>query len=480
MRRKFVWVFAVLIIVSMVLGACKKVETPVVTEKPTEAPVVATEEKTEEKTEEVVVTEAPVADAWADVVPAKEIVFWHQHSGAREEELLKIVDEFNNTNEYGIHLTAEYQGGYTDIFNKMLAILNTDEVPDIVVGYQNQTATYQLAGAMFDMNEIMNSPKYGMTAEEQADFFPGFFAQDVFSIYKGARLGLPPNRSMEVLYYNESWLKELGYDAPPATPAEFKEMACAATATPYSGATVEGSLGYQLSIDTSRFASWTFAFGGDIFDYTTNQFTLNSDASVAAMTFLQDLFKEGCGRIVSENYGDQTDFGNGSLLFAIGSSSGLPYYKSAVEGGAGHEWSVAALPSATGTPKQNVYGASVGIPKTTPERELAAWLFLKFYTRPDIQAQWAKFSLYFPTRASVAGEMEAFFLANPAYKKAFDLLQYGVFEPPVPGYDFVRQEVNVYMAAIVDDPTLDVATELGKLNVTANELLAEQLAQIQN
>ena len=476
MRRKFVWVFAVLIVVSMVLGACTKVETPVVTEKPTEPPVVATEEKTEE----VVVTEAPVTDPWADVVPAKEIVYWHQHSGSREEELLKIVDEFNRTNEYGIHLTAEYQGGYNDIFNKMLAILNTDEVPDVVVGYQNQTATYQLAGAMFDMNEIINSPKYGMPAEDQADFFPGFFAQDVFSIYNGARLGLPPNRSMEVLYYNQSWLEELGYDGPPETPEEFKEMACAATATPYSGATVEGSLGYQLSIDTSRFASWTFAFGGDIFDYTTNQFTLNSDASVAAMTFLQDLFAEGCGRIVSENYGDQTDFGNGSLLFTVGSSSGLPYYKSAVEGGAGHEWSVAALPSVTGTPKQNVYGASVGIPKSTPERELAAWIFLKFYTRPDIQAQWAKFSLYFPTRASVADEMEAFFLANPTYKKAFDLLQYGVFEPPVPGYDFVRQEVNVYMAAIVDDPTLDPATELGKLNVTANEILAEQLAQIQN
>lgn len=146
--------------------------------------------------------------------------------------------------------------------------------------------------------------------------------------------------------------------------------------------------------------------------------------------------------------------------------------------GAGHEWSVAALPSATGTPKQNVYGASVGIPKTTPERELAAWIFLKFYTRPDIQAQWAKFSLYFPTRASVADEMEAFFLANKPYKTAFDLLQYGAFEPPVPGYDFVRDEIELTMAALVDDTTLDVATELATLNGIANEILADQMSQV--
>lgn len=472
MRRKLVWVFAVLIIMSMVLGACKKTETPVVTEEPTKE-VVATEEKTE-----VVATEAPVVDAWAGVEPAKEIVFWHQHSGSREEELLKIVDEFNKTNEYGITLTAEYAGGYGDIFTKMLPILNTMDVPDIVVGYQNQVATYQLADAMFDLNELMDHPTYGMTAEEQADFFPGFFAQDVFTMFDGKRLALPPNRSMEVLYYNQSWLEELGFSGPPTTPEEFKEMACAATATPYSGATAEGSLGYQLSIDTSRFASWAFAFGGDIFDYTTNQFTTDSPAAIASMEFLQDLFEAGCGRIVSENYGDQTDFGNGTLLFTVGSSSGLPYYGSAVSAGAGHEWSVAALPSATGTPKQNVYGASVGIPKTTPERELAAWIFLKFYTRPDIQAQWAKFSLYFPTRASVADEMEAFFLANKPYKTAFDLLQYGAFEPPVPGYDFVRDEIELTMAALVDDTTLDVATELATLNGIANEILADQMSQV--
>ena len=471
MRRKLVFVFAVLIIVSMVLGACAKTATPVVTEEPTK---------------EVVKTEAPVVetekapeDMWAGVTPAPEIVFWHQHSGSREADMMKIVDEFNATNEYGITLTAEYAGGYGDIFTKMLPILNTLDVPDLVVGYQNQTATYQLADAMFDINTIIDNPTYGLTAEEQADFFPGFFVQDVFTMFGGARLALPPNRSMEVVYYNESWLAELGYDAPPATPAEFKEMACAATANPYSGATAEGSLGYQLSIDTSRFASWTFAFGGDIFDYETNQFTTNSDASIAAMEFLQDLFESGCARIVSESYGDQTDFGNGTLLFTVGSSSGLPYYGSAVDAGAGHDWSVAALPSATGMPKQNVYGASVGIPKTTPERELSAWIFLKFLTSPDIQAQWAKASKYFPTRASVAGEMEGFFKANPTYKKAFDLLKYGAFEPPVPGYDFIRDEIELTMAALVDDTTLDPATELATLNDIANSILADQMAQVQ-
>ena len=193
-------------------------------------------------------------------------------------------------------------------------------------------------------NEMINDPVYGMPAEDQADS-SRLLCAGCASIYDGARLGLPPNRSMEMVYYNQTWLEELGFAGPPSNPAEFKEMACAATATPFSAATAEGSLGYQLSIDTSRFASWTFAFGGDIFDYDANQFTVNSAASIEAMEFLQDLFDSGCARIVSENYGDQTDFGNGTLLFTVSSSSGLPYYKSAVDSGAGHEWSVAALPN---------------------------------------------------------------------------------------------------------------------------------------
>jgi ABC-type glycerol-3-phosphate transport system substrate-binding protein len=102
---------------------------------------------------------------------------------------------------------------------------------------------------------------------------------------------------MEVMYYNMDWLKELGYEAPPTTPEEFKEMACKASQQPFSKATAEGPVGYELSIDASRFASWTFAFGGDVFNTETGEYTYNSEAAVQAMTFLQDLFKEGCAAL---------------------------------------------------------------------------------------------------------------------------------------------------------------------------------------
>lgn len=464
-RRLWFTILALLVVASMLLSACARQ-----TATPTQAPPAVTEPSGVEETAPPAVEAGP----YEDVDPTgQEVVFWHQHTRDREEGLNELIAEFNATNEWGITVIPEYQGGYGDIFNKMLGVLNTPDAPNIVVAYQNQAATYQLADAMVDMNPLVESEKWGLSEEEQADFFEGFFMQDVFPTYGDARLGFPPNRSMEVLYYNIDWLEELGYDGPPETPEEFREMACAATENPFSGATAEGSIGYELSIDASRFASWTFAFGGDVFDYNTSQYTYNSEAAQEAMAFLQGLFDDGCATIVVEAFGDQTDFGAGTTLFTVGSSSGLPFYRSAVEAGANHQWSVGAIPHTTPDPVMNIYGASVSIPKTTPEEELAAWLFIKYYTSPDAQAEWTRISQYFPVRASVADELDDVFAEDPAFEAAFEMLQYGKFEPPVPGYDFVRDIVENEMAAIADGAPVEET--LNSLDETANEILSEQL-----
>lgn len=472
MLHKRTWLLALLVMAALLFAACTAPAAPA-------APAA----------EEGAAAEAPAAESaggemgmeamdWESVDPSgATVTYWYQHSRAREEALQEIIADFNANNEWGITVNGEYQGNYGDIFNKMLNVIGTPDVPNLVVAYQNQAATYQLADALVDMNPLVNSEKWGFSEEELSDFFPGFMKADVFPSFGGARLGFPPNRSMEVAYYNSDWLAELGFDGPPTTPDEFKEMACKAVEQPFSGAAGDApSMGYELSVDASRFASWTFAFGGDVFDYDAGQYSYNNPAAVEAMQFIQDLFNEGCATIVAERYGDQTDFGNGNLLFTVGSSSGLPFYKSAVEDGANFEWSAGPLPHTTADPVMNIYGASVSIPKSTPEQELAAWLFIKYYTSPEVQAKWAEASNYFPVRKSVAENMTDYFDANPTYKKTFELLPYGKAEPPMPGYDFVRDEVEQVMAAIADGAP--VQESLDQLTETANGILADQLADM--
>jgi multiple sugar transport system substrate-binding protein len=455
--------------------------------------------------------------------------FWHNHTTYRELQLNAMIAVFNNPdvtfedflatqnadfteeqlaplaniieslrdvareyNPYGITVVPSNQGSYGDIFTKMttgIAAGGTD-LPQLVVAYQNQAATYQFDNALVDINAFIDSPTWGLSEETIADFFESFYNSDIFPTYDNARLGFPPNRSMEVMYYNIDWLAELeaagavSFSGAPQTPDQFVEAACAATANPF-GMTANADLppvGYQLSTDASRFASWTFAFGGDIFDYENGVYALNGEASVAAMEMLQELFAEGCAVEITESFGDQNSFGQGVTLFTVGSSSGLPFYGIAVQGGyeatdnpEGFEWSVAAIPHTTAEPVQNIYGASVSIVHSTPEQELAAWLFIKYYTDPRVQAIWAVAANYFPVRASTATELSSYLESNPAYSTAFDLLQYGYSEPAVANYEFVRNEISLVMARLVQNPDEDVQAALDELNELANANLAEMM-----
>ncbi len=106
----------------------------------------------------------------------------------------------------------------------------------------------------------------------------------------------------------------------------------------------------------------------------------------ASFALFAKIFNEGYGKKVAEQFGDQTDFANRKVLFTMGSTSAIPFYDAAIKQGAGgpFAWSVAPIPGAragTGTSAGarsvlDIYGASVSVVKSTPERQLAAWLFL--------------------------------------------------------------------------------------------------------
>ena len=67
----------------------------------------------------------------------------------------------------------------------------------------------------------------------------------------------------------------------------------------------------------------------------------------------------------------------------------------------------------------NIYGASVSVPKTTPEQQLAALVVLKYYTSSDISGRWAEASNYFPVRASVVEGLSDYIAENPHTRAGF-------------------------------------------------------------
>ena len=208
MSTRFRNALALLVLVALLLplvAACGPTPTPAPTAEPTAEP-----------TKEVEATREPCGPATEGALAGVDprgltVTWWHNHSSSREEKLKVMVDEFNASNECGITIVPENQGSYNDIRDKMNAGISTGELPGLVVGYQNDQAFYALADGLADIRPYMADEVWGLTAADREDFYAAFLDQGVHPAFGGQQLGFPPNRSMEVLFYNLTWLKELGF-----------------------------------------------------------------------------------------------------------------------------------------------------------------------------------------------------------------------------------------------------------------------------
>ncbi len=397
-----------------------------------------------------------------------EITYWHQFTRFQQETLEALVEEFNNTNQWNIKVTAEFGGRYDDLYNKMVTAIAAGSVPDLVAAYQNEAAAYQVSGALVDINDYIDDPQWGL-GDERSDYFEGFLQQDVNAQFGGARLGFPPNRSLELLYYNLDWLKQMGFSGPPKNWDEFYQM-CKKATNP-----AENQYGYAINTGASNVFAQVISRGGEVAKVDGSGYTYNTRQIKDSMAFMKKLYQEGVSRKIAERYGEQNDFANWKVLFTMSSTAGLPYYAGSVaksEQGP-FEWSVAAVPHTTARPALDIYGASVSIPKSTPQRQLAAWLLIKYLTQPGPQAKWVEATNYFPVRKSTAAQLGDYLSKNPNYKTAYDLLlgSDAKAEPPFAGYAEVRDAVSAAFNKILDGADIDAT--LQELDAEANKIHQE-------
>jgi multiple sugar transport system substrate-binding protein/sn-glycerol 3-phosphate transport system substrate-binding protein len=396
----------------------------------------------------------------------QDITYWYQHSQSREEILQDMIADFNSSNEWGIKVQGEYAGSYGEIYNKIIVGIPLGEIPQITVAYQNQAAIYVTQGAVVELSPYIESPSWGFTEEQLDDFFPFVMVGDYLPQFDG-RYGFPPQRSMEVLYFNEDWLRELGYSNPPNTWGEFKKMSCKATDID------KGQYGYVLSVDASTFADMLFNRGGSLVNSDASAYTFGDQAGMEVVTFLYELFEDKCAILESEGYGDRVYFAEGKALFTFSSTSGLPEYRKLVEDGTNFNWSITTMPTSLEMPRVNIYGASLSIMRSTPEKQLASWLFIKWLTEAQQTAHWARYSNYFPVRQSAAESLTDYFAENPEYEKAFNFLSYDiVVEPGLASYQECRDVISELLVAVASggDPKSLLTVTVDNCNLLLKEI----------
>lgn len=410
------------------------------------------------------------------------VTYWHTQSQKNQDLLQSMLDEFNRSNPYGITAKAEIAAASSNaIYNKVSAAILAGQPPEISVAYQNHAAYYRSSGMVVDLTPFIKSKKYGLSQDDLNDYFQIFLDSDANPQYQGERLGFPTQRSMEVLYYNVDWLKELGYDAPPQDWKQFEEMACKAVDKD------KNRTGWAYYHDASNFATLIFTRGGRILAEDGQSYVFDSEAGVDAVQMVQRMFKNGCAVEVpiSESDGEQNRFANGEVLFVLTSSGALPFYAEAVNNAGKFRWDI-TMPPNNDKPAITLYGASISVFKTTPEKELAAWLVIKFLGETAQTTKWAATTGHLPVRKSAKDGTIAAFRADKqwgpvadSYAKMFDWVQYSMTQSPLAGYDAVRQDVidKMIMSKAINDPDADARAMLEAAVKKANDILKENAPQ---
>jgi multiple sugar transport system substrate-binding protein/sn-glycerol 3-phosphate transport system substrate-binding protein len=398
-----------------------------------------------------------------------ELDFWHTKTGSQEELLNVIVSEFNATNEYGIKVNpTSIEGSYDQIFKETVAGLAVGDVPDLVVAYPSMVAEYMEAGAPLDLKPYVEDETYGLTDAEFNDIFPVYIEDNTYPAYDSQYLSWPFHKSMLIMYANVTLLNEAGVANPPETWEEFYDACVAVKAT---GA----DTCWSVHIDASDVDGIIASVG--VYpqaDPETLESKVNDPKVVEWFQFLQKMVDEGLARVEAERYSGDDEMVAGEAAFTTSSSSGIGYFPKNEDGTFGIDWKVISLPhAADADPASTVYGANImAVKEDDPTRDLAKWLFIKYWTNYDSVKTWTvgtdeiRGSSYMPLLRSLLNDadFQAYLAENPRYAEAVTYLETGVIEPQLAGQQAVRDILeDAYIKVINGEDvqaTLDEAANL--------------------
>jgi multiple sugar transport system substrate-binding protein len=401
------------------------------------------------------------------------ILFWHTWGkGTSGRTMTKIVEDFNAGNEWGITVLAQDQGNYSDLEYTLNGAIRSGDLPNLVIAYGNVLANWWIQGIVADINPFVDHPKFGLTPSEQVDFFKAAFNSSNFG---GVHVGLPFSQSGNVIFYNITWAKELGFPEPPATMGEFKRQACAAANANISDTDPgnDGTGGFVIYSGAANILSWVYASDGEVYNASESSFTFDDFTSKNVASFLKDLWDSRCA-YQTKSY-PNPEFATRRALFTTSSTAGCQYQEAAFkeEGAYRDEWTVLAFPGAEQGKAIIIFPQLIGMVNTTPEQNLAAWIFMKYLTSPPIQAEWAINSQYYPVRISTIDLIGDFQDENPQWAAGLQLLTYGHAEPIHPAWGSIRMYVQTTFDEVLQSPVDQISALLEDLDKVAEESKAE-------
>lgn len=380
-----------------------------------------TENKTEGKTEETQQTAGTEEFSMADAseVDGTEISFWHSMGGVNGQAIDTLVKKFNDENEYGITVKAQYQGEYDDSLNKLKSAQIGNMGADLVQVYEIGSRFMIESGWITPMQQMIDADSYDLSQIESN--LAAYYTID------NQLYSMPFNSSTPIMYYNKEMFEKAGITEIPDSLEGIEAVG--------EKLLNEGGAGQVISLGIY---GWFFEqfIGKQGLEYANNGNGRTEAATAVAfdsngaaaniLTAWKSLYDKGYAPNVGKG-GDAglADFSAGKSAITLGSTASLKQILQDVNGK--FEVGTAYFPKVKSTDEGGVSigGASLwALNNNDAKKTRATWEFVKFLISPESQAYWNAQTGYFPV--TTAAQEEPVFKENvekyPQFQTAIDQL----------------------------------------------------------
>ncbi len=340
MKKLFV-VLTLIVILSMVLTACGKKETPTPAPVPTEAPKAAEAPKA---------TEAP-----KPAEPAKPaggaIALWHGWTGAEADTLTEIIKAFQDANP-GVTVDT-LAVPFDQLKNKFTTEASTGGGPDLLIGPKDWIGELSQAGLIAPLDDL--AAKIGLDQLNKSAVDANKFGGKVWAF--------PESTEAMGLWYNKNLVKE------PAKSAD--ELLKQAT---------QVGLGYNTGFYQS--AGVLLAEGGKIFDDQQRCALAQGNSVVNGLTWIKSA--KGTANVIADGDGGKLDaaFKDGKIGYVFNGPWAAGDYAKAL----GADKIGVVDPIAIGAGQFAPFLGTKNLFLSANSKNEAAQAFLWFMAQPDTQA----------------------------------------------------------------------------------------------
>jgi len=305
------------------------------------------------------------------------VTFWHPFTGDTAERLREMTQNFNEENDLGIRVEIFSRGTAGALNERIMEVsAEKDMMPDLVAGPVLLTHIWDHEDWVIPVEAYLNHSEWGFDEESLAQF-------DAFALEQtqndGVQTAMPLVRSASVLYYNMSWAQELGYGSVPTSLRAFREQACAAQQSLLEDDDKEndGTGGWIINLDESVILSWLAAYGEKDFDTADGDVIFQTAATDRAFNMLWQMNAENCAWTSRDPLPFEYFATRRALIYSGSVRDTYWQERAMAQSGSQDEWTLLPYPSESGAPILIWDASAAVIIESSPEEQLASWLFLQ-------------------------------------------------------------------------------------------------------